>query len=74
MSTQYVKALNVWPLPPRARAALQPGQWVTAGPNGPRGRYMGQRNGCDVVAWAENSRGKGRTYAARLRAFATGAA
>lgn len=71
--SRYVPALDVWPLPPRARAALQPGQWVTAGPGGPRGRYLGQTPaGSDVVAWADNARGRGRGYGAALRAYAKG--
>lgn len=71
-ATQYRPALDIWPLPERARAALHPGQWVTAGPGGPRGRYLGQRNGCDVVAWADNSRGRGPSYIRALRAYALG--
>lgn len=71
-ATQYAPALDIWPLPPRARAALQPGQWVTAGPNGPRGRYLGQtRSGSDVVAWAGNAKGR-PGYGAALRAYAKG--
>jgi hypothetical protein len=70
MMTQYVKALDIWPLPPRARAALQPGQWVTAGPNGPRGQYLGQRpGGTDVVAWAGNCHGR-NGYIKTLRNYA----
>ena len=69
MTSQYVKALDIWPLPPKSRAALQVGQWVTAGPNGPKGRYMGQkRGGTDVVAWSGN--GRGRNYLRALRAYA----
>jgi len=70
---QYVAALDVWPLPSRARAALQPGQWVTAGPNGPRGQYLGQAaGGSDVVAWADNRKGRGPGYVRALRAYAKG--
>lgn len=71
-ATQYVATLDVWPLPPKARAALQPGQWVKAGPDGPRGQYLGQRNGSDVVAWAGNRRGRGPAYVRALRAYAKG--
>jgi len=72
-ATQYRPALDIWPLPERARAALHPGQWVTAGPGGPRGRYLGQtRAGVDVVAWAGNARGRGPSYVRALRAYALG--
>lgn len=73
---RYVPALDVWPLPPQARAALHPGQWVTAGPGGPRGRYLGQtRGGSDVVAWQEGApKGGRRARVAALRAYAKGAA
>lgn len=71
-ATRYVPALDIWPLPPRARAALTPGQWVTAGPGGPRGRYLGQtRGGVDVVAWRDNARrGHALDYMRALRAYA----
>lgn len=69
MKTHYVKALDIWPLPPKSRAALQVGQWVTAGPDGPKGRYMGQKQGgTDVVAWSGNWRGRG--YLRALRDYA----
>lgn len=72
MDSRYVATLDVWPLPPRARAALQPGQWVTAGPNGPRGRYMGQtKGGSDVVAWGRNASGR-KGYLRALREYAAG--
>ena len=68
--TRYVKTLDIWPLPARARAALHPGQWVRAGPGGPLGRYMGQtRAGADVVAWRDNARGR-LGYGRALRTYA----
>jgi hypothetical protein len=74
MGARYLPALDVWSLDPAARAALQPGQWVTAGPGGPKGRYLGQRpGGSDVVAWSDNARGR-PGYGASLRAYAKGAA
>jgi hypothetical protein len=67
----YVPAFDVWGLPPYLRAAILPGQWVTAGPGGPLGRYMGQtRAESDVVAWQGNAKGRGRSYGAALRAYA----
>lgn len=69
----FVRAFDVWPLPDYARAVILPGQWITAGPDGPRGRYMGQTaGGIDVVAWAGNAKGRGRSYGAALRAYAKG--
>lgn len=66
----FVRAFDVWPLPDYARAVILPGQWVTAGPGGPRGRYMGQTaGGSDVVAWAGNAKGR-PGYGAALRAYA----
>lgn len=70
---QYVPAFDIWPLPDYARAVILPGQWVTAGPNGPKGRYMGQRpGGSDVVAWLDNAKGRARSYNRALRNYAKG--
>ncbi|MEQ8308038.1 MAG: hypothetical protein RIA09_15890 [Hoeflea sp.] len=72
--TQYTPTLDIWSLPPEIRAKIQPGQWVKAGPNGARGRYLGQtKTGSDVVAWEHNARGK-PGYLSTLRAYAKGAA
>jgi hypothetical protein len=74
MRSRFRPAVDVWALDPAGRAALQPGQWVTAGPGGAKGRYLGQtRGGSDVVAWADNARGR-PGYGAALRAYAKGAA
>lgn len=60
--------VNIWNVKPADRAAIQPGQWVQAGPQGPIGQYLGQRrSGTDVVAW------RGKSYAAKratLRQYA----
>lgn len=73
MQRRYQQAFDIWTIPAYLRRYIQPGQWVTAGPNGPRGRYMGQRpGGSDVVAWRDNARGV-PGYGAALRAFARGA-
>jgi hypothetical protein len=60
--------INIWNVKPADRAAIQPGQWVQAGPQGPIGQYLGQKkSGTDVVAW------KGRAYSAKratLRQYA----
>ena len=74
IATQYIPTLDIWELSPLQRKLLQPGQWVKAGPNGARGRYLGQtRTGSDVVAWQDNARGK-PGYGTALRAYAKGAA
>lgn len=54
---RFVKTVDVWTLSPVERAALQPGQHVTAGPAGPRGRFMGEGRGSTVVAWRGNAKG-----------------
>lgn len=72
---RFLPVVDIWALDPVARGALQPGQWVTAGPDGPKGRFLGQtRNaGSEVVAWSDNARGR-PGYVASLRAYAKGAA
>lgn len=68
--TAYVKPFDIWVLPQKVRAAIQIGQWVMAGPDGPKGMYLGQtRSGSDVVAWAGNMKGK-KDYVKKLRAYA----
>lgn len=59
---------DIWKVQPADRAAIQPGQWVQAGPQGPVGQYMGQKRngGTDVVAW-RNGTGKG--FAAKRKAY-----
>jgi hypothetical protein len=70
MRRTYAPAFDIWTVPGYLRGLIQPGQWVTAGPNGPRGRYMGQKpGGSDVVAWQNNARGR-KGYGAALRAYA----
>jgi hypothetical protein len=62
---RYERAFNVWPLPSYLRKHIQPGQWVTAGENGPKGMYLGQTaGGTDVVAWPQ---GKGSSVTARAK-------
>ena len=70
---RYEKAFDIWPLPSYVRRAIKPGQWITAGPGGSKGIYLGQtKGGSDVVAWPQ---GKGSNVAARaklLRQYARG--
>jgi len=35
MRRLYVPAFDIWTVPGYLRGLIQPGQWVTAGPNGP---------------------------------------
>lgn len=47
----FVKTVDIWSLTDEQVAALQPGQYVTAGPNGVKGRFYG-KGASVVVAWA----------------------
>ena len=68
--TSYTKTFDIWPLPTKVRAAIQIGQWVTAGPDGPKGMYLGQtKSGSDVVAWSGNMKNK-KGYVKSLREYA----
>ncbi|UVD36658.1 hypothetical protein RCXUPER_240 [Rhodobacter phage RcXuper] len=72
--SRYRKTVNVWTLSPEQRAALPIGQWVSAGegPDAPKGRYLGQTPGSDVVAWLGNGKGRWRAYFKALRDYAKG--
>ena len=67
--------INIWNVEPRDRAAIQPGQWVQAGPQGPIGQYLGQKkSGTDVVAWrntvySNKSTTSERGFAAKRKAY-----
>ena len=64
---RYQRRVDVWTLTPEQRAALQPGQHITAGPDNP-GVYLGQtRNGVDVAAWEGNARRHPEGRAAYIR-------
>ena len=65
---KFQKTVELWPLSPKERAALQPGQHVTAG--GAPGRWCGQtRRGVDVAAWRGNAKGHKRGSMAYMRAL-----
>lgn len=68
---RFQPRIDIWTLTPDQRAALQPGQHITAGPNNP-GVWMGQKkNGTDVAAWEGNMRGRNRRdYLAFMRRYA----
>lgn len=65
---RYQPTVDIWALDDSARASLQIGQWVTAGPDGPRGRFYGQGRST-VVAWVGNARGRYRSYMATIRDY-----
>lgn len=60
--------LDIWELTDEQRAELPIGQWVTAGPDGPKGRFYGQGRST-VVAWLGNARGRYRAYMATIRDY-----
>lgn len=68
---RFQPRVDVYNLTPQQRAALQPGQHITAGPDNP-GVYLGQtRHGSDVAMWEGNAKGRNRRdYMATLRAYA----
>lgn len=69
---KFTKAVDIWALTDLQRALLPIGQWVTAGPDGPRGRFFGQGRST-VVAWVENARTKRsggyKAYMASIAAY-----
>lgn len=58
---RFSKAIDIWALSSGERQRLQPGQWVTAGPDGPRGRFYAEGRST-VVAWNGNARGRWSAY------------
>ena len=53
---KYTTTIDVWKLTASERNKLQRGQWVSAGLNGPKGVWIGQKtNGVDVVMWHGNA-------------------
>jgi len=61
---KYVETVNIWNASDEEIAALQPGQWVRAGTNGPRGQWCGLKkiSGVKVVAWFCNRKTKRGYY------------
>jgi len=51
---------------PHNLTGLQPGQWLNYG--GAIGRYMGQRNGCQWIAWSDTARRRFADFAAAFNA------
>lgn len=65
---QFQKTVEIWPLSATERAALQPGQHITAG--GAPGRWCGQTaRGIDVAAWRGNAKGYKAGKLAYMRAL-----
>jgi hypothetical protein len=63
---RFQKRVDVWGLSPTQRAALQPGQHISAG--GAHGRWCGQTSaGVDVAAWQGNAKGHKAGAAAYMR-------
>lgn len=73
---RYAPTIDIHALTDEQRARLPVGQWVTAGPDGPKGRFLGAGRQTHVVAWLGNARGSRdyRGYMASLRDYARGLA
>lgn len=69
---RFAKTVDVHTLTPEQRAALQPGQHITA--SGAKGRWIGQTiHGTDVAAWRDNAKNHpagARGYYRALRDYA----
>lgn len=66
--SRFQPALDIWDLDEDQRSRLQIGQWVTAGPEGPKGRFYGQGR-TTVVAWLGNARRNYREYMRTIRDY-----
>lgn len=68
---KFQPTLDIWTLDDTQRAALAIGQWVIAGPDGPKGRFLGQGRST-VVAWQGNAKSSKdyRGYQRSLRQYA----
>lgn len=65
---RFTKKIDLWSLTDEQIAALQTGQWVTAGPDGARGRFFG-KGASVVVAW-EKRLPRGSRYSVYLKRYA----
>lgn len=66
---RYTKTVNIWNLDSEQRKGLQIGQWVTAGQDGPKGRFYGEGR-VTVVAWLGNAKAS-RDYKGYMRTLYT---
>lgn len=64
----FKKTVDIWAMTAEQIAALQPGQWVKAGPDGPSGRFFGH-GASTVVAWSRRLP-KGKRYFEYLKRYA----
>lgn len=64
----FVKTIDIWNLTEDQLKAIQPGQYVKAGPDGPIGRFFGH-GASTVVAWSARTP-KGKRRAEYLNAYA----
>lgn len=70
---RYLPRVDIWTLGVAERAALQPGQHISAGQDGPHGRFYGEGRASTVAAWERNARGFPdgvRAYQAAIRLYA----
>lgn len=65
---RYTKTVDIWTLSDDQRRDLAIGQWVTAGPDGGKGRFYGQGHST-VVAWLGNCKGRYRSYMATIAQY-----
>lgn len=65
---KFKQTVDIWALSSEERQMLQPGQFVTAGPDGPRGRFWGEGRST-VVAWDGNARGRYADYNRAVRDY-----
>lgn len=65
---RFQKTIDIWALDSAERKLLQPGQYVTAGPDGPRGRFYAEGRST-VVAWDGNARGDYVAYQRAMRDY-----
>ncbi|GGD98247.1 MULTISPECIES: hypothetical protein [Rhizobium] len=65
---RYLPTIDIWEITEDGRASLQIGQWVKAGPDGPKGRFYGHGSST-VVAFLPNARGRYRSYMATIRDY-----
>lgn len=66
---RYTKTVDIWTLDSVQRKGLQIGQWVTAGADGPKGRFYGEGRST-VVAWLGNAKAS-RNYKGYMKTLHT---
>lgn len=66
--SKFLPTINIDNLSSEERKALQPGQWVRAGEDGPTGRFFGE-GASTVVAWSKRLP-KGKRHFEYLKRYA----